>query len=524
MKKLTILISGALFAGMICWQSCKKGDFEDIKIAGHDAEFAFPLFNTDLLVSDLIGNILEDNATGDTIIVNPDNTITLFYSGDVTETKATNIATFLQNAIIPVDSSFTELPVKAPDGVTVQLANLSGGTLIILIRNTLTEKIHGKFYIPQLTKNGQQYEQPFEIEPGQSLLTPALDLKDWTLSAQNGLLTFHYDCFLPDGTQVLRLPPGGGFPAVAVTLQNLTFYYLQGYWGKVEYPLNTDTIEIDINQTNLDGNVKVKNPKVTITVFNSWGFPTRGLIKYLRFRAKNGDLLELQSPLIQAGTEIGIDFAYPSYAAGEVGQTKETIFYFDETNSNIAEIFNSQPTQMIYEVIGLANANADPNLIGFITDSSSVRMNVKVELLLEGQLKDFPAEQDLNLDFSSFADSTGFESAEFKLVTENKMPFTTAMQIYFRDLNDNNIDSLFDKGATEAIRSAPVNAATGLTTGQTRTETFIPFTAARFENLRLNAKKAYLKAAFSTAEDGTIPVKILNNQGCVVKMGIRLKR
>jgi hypothetical protein len=151
-------------------------------------------------------------------------------------------------------------------------------------------------------------------------------------------------------------------------------------------------------------------------------------------------------------------------------------------------------------------------------------MNVQVELLLEGQLLNFPAEQNLNLDFGSFADSTGFESAEFKLVTENGMPMTTSMQIYFRDINDVNIDSLFADGPQDAIRSAPVDAVTGLTTGITRTETFIPFTAARFENLRIKAKKGFFKAAFSTAQDGAVPVKILNNQGAVVKMGVKLKR
>jgi hypothetical protein len=343
------------------------------------------------------------------------------------------------------------------------------------------------------------------------------------LSQGNDLIT-QYDAYLEDGTKILKLPGNNGIPAVVMTLQYLTFSYLEGYWDKVEYDLNTDTIDININQIGLNGEVKVKNPKITITVYNSWGFPTRGLIKYLRFKAKNGDLLELKSPVIIEGTDVGIDFNYPSFAAGEVGQTKATTFYFDETNSNIAEIFNSNPTQMIYKVQGLANAESDPSLIGFITDTSTVRMNVQVELLLEGQLLNFPAEQNLNLDFGSFADSTGFESAEFKLVTENGMPMTTSMQIYFRDINDVNIDSLFADGPQDAIRSAPVDAVTGLTTGITRTETFIPFTAARFENLRIKAKKGFFKAAFSTAQDGAVPVKILNNQGAVVKMGVKLKR
>lgn len=525
MKKITILTCGVPLLCLFLWQGCKKNDFENPKLAEHDVELAFPLFNTNLGVSDLVNNLLKGNDTKELLTVNADNTLTLSYSGDVSETKATKILDILDSIPgFPVDTSYFKFSFdNIPNGVNIRKARLNAGTIGAIIFNNLPEKIHGTFFLPQLTKDGVPYSIPFEIQSG-GAGGQTIDVTGYDLTSQDNDLLIQYDAYLEDGTKILKLPGNGGFPAVFMTLQNLTFSYLEGYWDKVEYDLNTDTIDININQINLNGDVKVKNPKITITVFNSWGFPTRGLIKYLRFKAKNGDLLELVSPVIVAGTEVGIDFNYPSFAAGEVGQTKATTFYFDESNSNIAEIFNSNPVQMIYKVQGLANAESDPTLIGFITDTSTVRMNVQVELLLEGQLLNFPAEQSLNLDFGTFADSTGFESAEFKLVTENGMPLTTNMQVYFRDINENNIDSLFAEGPQDAIRSAPVDPLTGLTTGITRTETFIPFTAARFENLRLYAKKAFLQAAFSTAEDGTVPVKILNNQGAVVKMGIRLKR
>jgi hypothetical protein len=151
-------------------------------------------------------------------------------------------------------------------------------------------------------------------------------------------------------------------------------------------------------------------------------------------------------------------------------------------------------------------------------------MNVKVELLLEGQLKDFGADQTLNLDFGSFADSTAFEDAEFKLVTENTMALSTNLQVYFKDANGNTIDSLFVGAAPDIIKAGPVDPLTGFTTGSTRTETFIPMSAVRFENLRKNAKIAFLKTTFTSAQNGTIPIKILANQSAVVKMGVRVKR
>jgi hypothetical protein len=525
MKKLLFYCIALLFAANFCWLGCKKGDFENAILTEHTAEYAFPLFNTELKVSDLIGNILEENTVGDTIIINPDNTVTLSYSGDITESKAVDIFNFLDTLIpIAVDSSFFTLPVKTPDGVQLSRVDLSGGTLTMAIKNTMTEPINITLTIPQLSLNGQAYSYTFTIQPGLSVFTPLIELDGWKLNSSNNLITFIYDAYLPDGTRIPKLPASSGLPAVVGFMNKATFYYLEGYWGKVTYGLSTDVIDIDINNTNLDGNVKVKNPRITITVFNSFGFPTRGLIKYLRFVSKNGDLIELQSPLIQQGSDVGIDFAYPSLALNEVGQSKATTFYFDDTNSNIEELFNSQPVQMIYQVDGLANADNNTALLGFVTDSSSVRMNVKVELLLEGQLKDFGADQTLNLDFGSFSDSTAFEEAEFKLVTENTMALSTNLQIYFKDANSNILDSLFVGAAQDIIKAGPVDPLTGFTTGTTRTETFIPMSAVRFENLRKNAKIAFLKTTFTSAENGSIPIKILANQSAVVKMGVRVKK
>lgn len=41
----------------------------------------------------------------------------------------------------------------------------------------------------------------------------------------------------------------------------LKFSYVEGYWGYQLYALTRDTIEININQTDLRGDIKVKNPK-----------------------------------------------------------------------------------------------------------------------------------------------------------------------------------------------------------------------------------------------------------------------
>lgn len=521
--KPMIRISGLLLLAGILWQSCKKSDFQNAELGDHTAEFAFPLFTTDIQLKDLLLNVLNDSLSGDTIIINPDNSMTLFYSGDVAQSRADSIFRFLEFGGVAMADSVVSNPIQAPNGVTVRQAKLKEGQISFLLTNPFPDTIKGTIEIPELALNGEKFSHNYLVPPNTSLqqVVGPFPMAGYELNSNSGTLTFRYYAFRPDSVRI-KMPD---IANVIIGYTGLKFAYVEGYWGYQLYSLTRDTIEIDINQTDLRGDIKVVNPKVTMRVRNSWGFPTRGVIKYLSFIGQNGEVLELQGSVFQNnGSYEYVDFDYPSFAAGEVGQEKITDIVLDETNSNIADIFNLQPKRLIYEVDGVSNANLDPNLIGFITDKSILALQMRVEMVLEGSAKNFGAEQTLDLDFGEFGslDSANIESVEFKLVTENGTPVDINAQIYFRDKAGNNVDSLFDGGTRRIMQSAPVGTG-GIANGITRTETFIPMTAARFDHIR-TTKEAFLKAYFTTAEDGTIPVKLLADNTAVVKMGIKVKK
>lgn len=523
-KRLSLPLVLAIALGISLWSACKKSDFDNIELGDHTSEFAFPLFTTDLLLQDLLFGLLNDTLSTDTIFVNDDNTFTLFYSGDVAEKPASDIFNFLEFGFFPMPDSILSNPILAPNGVTIRVADLKSGTIGFLLTNPLSETLTGYFEMPEMTLNGVVFKTPFVVAPGQTWSVGPIDLSGYHLESASNVLTFKYFAYLPNGKRIV-VPNGD--PNVRVGFANLKFSYVEGYWGYQAYPLTRDTIEIDINQTELKGDLKVKSPKVTIRVSNSWGFPTRGIIKYLSFIGQNGEEIPLTSNTVFNVDSTGskyVDFNWPSFALNEVGQTKFTDITLDETNSNIALIFNSQPTRLIYEVDGVSNALQDPNLIGFLTDESTIKLQLRVEMVLEGSVKNFGAEQTMNIDFGEFGslDSANIEDVEFKLVTENGAPISAAMQIYFRDAAQNYIDSLFVGGPKEVIRSAPVNS-DGVSTGITRTEEFIPMTAAQFDRIR-TAKDAFLKTSFTTAKQGSIFVKLLATDKIVIKMGIKVKK
>jgi hypothetical protein len=394
------------------------------------------------------------------------------------------------------------------------------GMMTVVINNGFTEPVTGKFTIPQMTKNGMPFTYPFTVPAGQLSLSPPFDLKDYSFLSDSNTLQFRYEAYLPSGERVKMPEPSPGLPGVAILLNNFTLSYIEGYWGYEEYPLTLDTIDIDINQTNLKGNVLVKDPKVTMTVANSWGFPTRGVVKYLSFLGKDGQEYKLESTVFNGDS---IDFEYPSLVAGEVGQTKYTSVVLDGTNSNIAEIFNAQPTRLIYEFAGISNATKDPSITGFLTNESILALRMSVELVLEGSVQDFGAEQLLNLNFGSYGDldTAQIEAVEFKVVTENETPIATALQMYFQDANDVALDSLFIGDPQFIMEAAPIDG-NGNAVGQQRTETFVPMDVARFDRVR-QAEKILVKTFFTTANGGLVPVKLLATQNATIKLGLKIK-
>jgi hypothetical protein len=511
--------------------SCTKDKFTNAELGSHNADYAFPLFTTDLAFKDLIVNVLDDSSITDQLIFNADKTIRLVYSSEVASKKATDLFTFLTSVPIPISGTETCYPLKAPDGVNFKKAIISGGDMTrVFYYGMTTEPIFVTVSMNQMVKNGQpfsfDYTLPIGTLPSNVALLSSLNIAGYELSSTNDSICLNYTAHFADGTPTL-IPQSVVYPTVlgGLLIQNMKISYLEGFWGMKTYPLDLDTIDIDINQSNLRGDIKVRDPKVTITVTNSYGFPTRGKIKYLRFVAPNGDLLELESPIIASG---GIDWDYPSFAAGEVGQTKYDAFSFDASNSNIADIFNAQPVKLIYEIEGIANAQNDSTLVGFITDSSTVSFGISVDLLLDGSVNDFAADQTLDLDFGDYAnlDKYKIDSVIFKLVTENEMPVETALQVYFQDANGVTLDSLFQDGI-HAISKATSVDANGFPQGQERVESYIPMSYDRFDTIK-NAKKAYLKTAFSTTPEpivmGMSPfVKLTTDMSTKVKMGLRIK-
>lgn len=332
----------------------------------------------------------------------------------------------------------------------------------------------------------------------------ATSLAGYRIQTLNDSVYIQYQAVTPSGNQV-RL---SGF---FISLQGLAFQYAEGYFGNLLYEGSRDTINIDFFENWTRGDVYFENPRIKLSVENSFGIPTRARVNTLDVVTVRNEVLPLQSTYVING----IDFPYPSFA--ELGQVKRDSFYFTRDNSNIDKILSASPKAIEYDVDAVTNPTNNRNIRGYITDQSYYKVNMEVELPLYGRAAGFTIRDTLDLNFDEYDNVT---DAEFKLVVDNGIPLDVVVQGYFLNASNQVIDSLLTAPQT-VIASAPVDA-NGVANGTQQKITLIPIAEERFIKIRDQAQRLWINASFSTLNNGITSVRVLNSQQVRIRLGAKL--
>ncbi len=493
--------------------SCSKlDDFADFDVVSGTAEYAVPLVDTDISLSDILRNF-EQNST---LTIDPDGTLRFNYSGDVITQNSSFIFAAIQHTlsqfpIIPVTSRRMALPFSSPGGLDLDRIDCKAGTITYYMANRHPESVNAVLTFPDVRKNGEPLTFQATLPPYSgtgdppfftNVFSPA-SVEGYTITSSTDSIYIEYEAIRAGGIS-------DTLTNVLVSIQNLEFTYAEGYLGNFIHEGGRDTIHIDFFDNWVRGDVYFEDPTVTFDIENSFGIPTRSLVNVFNVITVNGAVLPLQSPYVTNG----IDFPYPGI--NEVGQVKSDRFVFNKQNSNIDVILGSGPIAVDYDVNALTNPDNNVGIRGFITDESYYRVRVEVELPMFGRASGFIAQDTLNL---NLGDLSGVDFAEFKLFTENELPLDIELQAYFLDENGIVLDSLFS-GQQLVVQGAPVNGQ-GISTGKATRSTLIPFEEARFERVKA-ARRVAIAAAFSTINNGATSIKVLAHQNIKIKMGAKL--
>lgn len=488
-------------------------ELEEITKVDYQAEYAIPIVNTNIALEDLLEKLDERT----TLVVDPDGLIRLQYSGDVLRQTSADVfaginETIASVPIIPIASKHEPLPFSSPDGLQMDRLDLKAGLFYYSAQNDHPFPVKFTISSQQVTKNGVPLKfsgtiQPYSGSGNKPMLTNLLapaSLKDYIIVPTEDVVYMDYEALDPDGKPV-------DLSTVFIRIQDLDFYYVEGYLGNQIYEGGRDTIIIDFFDSWTQGDVYFEEPKITVNVENSFGIPTRSVFEVFNVFTVRNETLPIESNLI----EEGINFPYPTLS--EKGEVKEGSFVFTKENSNIDIVLGSGPVAVDYEVNALTNPDQLTEIRGFITDSSYYNVRLDVDLPLYGQASQFIARDTFELDFSTFQKVS---AAEFKLVTDNGLPLSVDIQGYFMNEQGVIIDSLLDT-QERVVAAAPINAE-GIVTAPSHEEQYVDMAEDRFKALQ-SAKKLLLVASFSTANDGNVSVKVLNEQSTDIRLGAILK-
>ncbi|MDX1942368.1 MAG: hypothetical protein SFU99_17520 [Saprospiraceae bacterium] len=500
------------FALAIVLFGCNQFDeLENLDRAKYEAEYAIPLVDTKVSLQ----QILENTGDSTTIIIDQNGLIRLRYQGDVVAKTSDDIFAEINRSLpplIPILSPRMALPFSSPDGLQIDRLDMKGGSLIYYFENRHPEAITVKATFPQVTKNAvpltiQQslpaYSGSGNAPAATNFLVP-ISLAGYRIQTLNDSVYVEYEAIRASGQK-------DTLSNFVIRLQDLQFSYAEGYFGNFLYEGTRDTILIDFFDNWIRGDVYFEEPRITLNVENSFGIPTNAVINVLNVVTVKSDVLPLESIYV----DNGIEFPYPNMS--EIGQVKYGTFSFTKENSNIDVILGAGPVAIDYDVDAITNPNNDPNIRGYITDSSYYKINMEVELPLYGKASGFVARDTFNADFKNYED---VDDAEFKLVVDNAIPLDVEVQAYFLDASNNVIDSLLD-APQRIVGAAPVDAQ-GEPTGVTRKITFAPFAEARFQKIKTSATRILLNTAFSTLNNGNTSVKIYSSQDVKIKMGVKM--
>ncbi len=492
---MLLFIAAILFI-VACNKIEKLGN---IDADGWEPNLAFALANTNITTQDLLENYGEDTE----IIVEPDNQLTLVYKSEGYSQEGEELFQLIPDVNFPMNDTVFKLPYPLPVGVRIDYIVAKSGDIKITTANTHNVSIGVNFSIPESTLNGDIFSKYWEV-PG--ILLPfenTFPLEGYVLRPEDDSITFMYDArILSNDSTVLA--------AFIVDFIEPQFTYAEGFLGNGYFDIPRDTIEVDFfRYFNNDGSVFFEEPRMIITVRNSFGFPVRAEFSTLNAVTRDGAEIPFNSTQLDQGA----DFNYP--ALNEVGQEKTTVFVIDKDNSNIENIIGQPIVMFDYEARMNINPDNDTTIIGFVTDSSDFYLDAEVELPLYGKVNGFTVYDTLDL---NLADYKKIKEVEFKLVTDNGFPADVEVQVYFTDDNYNVIDQLMDP--VENILSAAPVGPDGRVLEKRTKETFIPVNRDRFTNIKDNATKIIIEAVSFTLDGGQTSVRIYEDYNMDIKLGL----
>ncbi|HNW99574.1 MAG TPA: hypothetical protein PKK00_14300 [Bacteroidales bacterium] len=507
-------------------QSCiKKDDFDFKKMASfeYSPNLVAPIIHTSLTMDDLL-------ASNQLIHEDANNFLTLIYRTTVFSKKIDELID-IPNQTINTSINFSTVSIPAGDSLimptyttayTFNSSNgerfdsifIKSGVLDFNINGDVNHNLKINVNIPGLLKNGQSFKKIINYNYTGSLpvtIHNNFDLSGYKLTFSSGNnININYDLTVYGDNNSDYSPYNLN---MGESFTDIGFNMIFGFMGTIDLDFNQDSVDVSIFNNTLSGSIYLADPKVRLYLNNSLGLPINFTINTLAAMSSSNTVLV--TPFVNP---YPWQINYPSYS--EIGQSKETIFTLDSTNSNIRQAVNISP--QYFSCIANAQANPLPNNPltdkNFVIDTSKISLDVEVEIPFHGSVSDY-ALQD-TVDFSLSEDIEKIDWLIFRVNTLNGFPLDATMQIYFVDSLEKKIDSLLVP-EEQVITSGVIGPAPDYkVVSPTHKLTTDKISHDRLMNM-INVKKIYIYSKLETANSGNTIIKMYSDYNIDIKIGIQ---
>lgn len=386
-----------------------------------------------------------------------------------------------------------------------------------LLYSSMKAPLRLRLHFPSIYRNGQPLTQELQL-PANNLGTPLLQELDFS----NTQWRFDQDPDQPYNRMAIVVeafldnPPGNFILFSASDLVGARFQIHQleveevrGYFGARVENATPGQIDFGNSLRFVSANsspLLFEDPVIRLDIQNSFGIPMRADLQ-VSSQTASGTLVTLDPPALV--------LQYPSIQ--QIGQSKETNYIIDKTNSNLVPLLSIYPDQLTYQISASINPDNDTTQVNFIRSDNELLASAHLDLPFRFRAEDLIYRDtveapDLGEDFLL----SEVDSAGLKILYRNGMPLNSRLSVYSRSA-DGSQQLLVPTLLLDAA-AADANGQT-LPDGQKEGSLLVVLEPSALEQLE-QAQDLILEVHFQTPGAGNLPAALYTDYQVQLNIGL----
>ena len=508
--------------------SCYKDRLDLDKIAGGkwNPELAAPIAYADLTMTRMI----KDSKT--TWKEYPDGLLSLIYRENAVSDIADKVITFpdqqndttisfnLDPYMQVGDSAFKYIffntKFEGRNNERLDSILIKSGYVEFEVTTNLNHDGYLEVTIPTMTRYGVTFRKriDFEYTGGNSTtIKVTVPLDDYYLTLDNsGGQHNHLTEYVKVSATKLNTPDNSPYTfELKQEIKELTYYLAMGYFHQHTITIDETKIPIDLFDNQTAGSIFMEDPHMYITLTNSYGLPSEITFDEL-YAERDGVKLDITSSLLPT-----LNINYPAFT--NIGGSDTSIYHFNAGNSNIIDIIQMNPTQLVFD--GFVNTNPTGTPVNnFVLDTSHIVVDVELEIPLYGRAVNFELHDTTDINTGDVSNSSKIKALTLNVNSDNGFPIDVFVQIYFTDSLNNIIDSVF-QSESNFLKAAPVGPAPDYrVTAKEHHLARIVLNNDQIENYN-KAKKLIIAAKATSINSGQSVVKIYSDYSVFIEVAAK---